>query len=187
MILRTYDGGNSWSSLFLGRSESINDLSVCDGAIISVGSNGLFAVSRDEGTTWQLFHPGTSNDLNAVVTPGNGRILCIGEYGVIIKTDMPPQIIQPEGDGDISQRNIARQIKSFCEKPSIEFESRQITEGRIEVFDVSGRMIISDYKYLAEGNLPVINTSGTSLSSGLYFCRMFSDKRIVIRKFLVLR
>ncbi|HPI12279.1 MAG TPA: YCF48-related protein, partial [Catalimonadaceae bacterium] len=86
-ILRTDNGGISWTSQEGGTSKMLNDVLFLNNQTGWVcGSNGTLLKTMNGGETWQQFPFGTVKTLDALSFPVSNIGYAVGENGLIIKT-----------------------------------------------------------------------------------------------------
>jgi photosystem II stability/assembly factor-like uncharacterized protein len=81
-VYRSTDLGTSWEKIPLATTISIMSGRVlADGRVLLVGNNGLLALSRDGGQTFELHSSGRGRGFAAFVEV-DGRIILAGEGGI---------------------------------------------------------------------------------------------------------
>lgn len=184
IVMRSQDGGSSWIASYSGSSQRV--LSVCSSGemIFAAGNEGVLSVSTNWGGSWEVLVTGTSNSLNALVPLHDGSILCLGEFGTVIR------MLRRE---DSSGLRFVRQCNDESASGNIGLFPRndldQNTEMPVltEVYDLSGRLIITLNADAAHQDFQRV-VAGTKLAySGVYFVRTVSNKEITTRKYVVIR
>lgn len=91
VILRSADGGQSWTQAFSAPSEQrplLDVLFTRKDLAIAVGAYGAYYESTDGGKTWNPRKVlGEDKHLNAILELGEGRLLILGEAGLILGSD----------------------------------------------------------------------------------------------------
>ena len=96
-VLKTIDGGNSWTSNIISSSDLKGVTMIDTNTIIVVGFNGIMFHSIDSGLTWSSMYGPDSTNINCIYKY-NGNNLMIGSYGNISKlTYNPKSIYSPYG------------------------------------------------------------------------------------------
>ncbi len=93
MLLKTVNGGASWSGVTSGAAQTLNSVDAEDSnniptVVYAAGAGGVIVKSRDGGATWSTQVSGTSQVLNAVRFSHNGAafaVYAVGNNGVILK------------------------------------------------------------------------------------------------------
>lgn len=86
VVLRTTNGGDSWSSVTVG-STNLHALYFVSSTVgWVVGDNGVVYKSIDGGVTWTQQDAGTSMDLYAVIASSTSIAMVAGERSVVLKT-----------------------------------------------------------------------------------------------------
>lgn len=91
VILRTTDGGITWTPQFTGpdpEAPFLDLLALGQGHVLAVGAFGVFFESRDNGATWtQRAVLDVDLHLNRIVRTDDGRIYLAGESGTLLRSD----------------------------------------------------------------------------------------------------
>jgi photosystem II stability/assembly factor-like uncharacterized protein len=86
-LLRTFNGGNTWSRLSLGTTRWYGGLSFIDERNIAVvGENGVMIRSTDGGTTWESQNDGATAPLYGVSFSDAATGTAVGAEGSILRT-----------------------------------------------------------------------------------------------------
>lgn len=89
-IVRSGDGGASWTVQDCGLANSLQDISAWDvDRAVAVGNDGVVVVTSDGGASWQPIEVPRSevaNKLMRVRTPEPGRAWAVGMMGMILST-----------------------------------------------------------------------------------------------------
>ena len=86
VVIKSYNGGQSWTQLSSGTSEHLEDLYFFDennGRI--VGNNGLIRKTTNGGTTWTTEPTGTHAWLNGIYFPNSSKGWAVGQQSTILK------------------------------------------------------------------------------------------------------
>ena len=87
-ILRTTNGGNTWSSQSSGTINRLYSVSFTDSNNgTAVGGNGTIVRTTDAGNTWTIQSSGTSRDLYAVSFTDSNSGTAVGGNGTILRTN----------------------------------------------------------------------------------------------------
>jgi photosystem II stability/assembly factor-like uncharacterized protein len=89
-MVRSTDGGDSWSDVATGTGESIRDIDVSSqnaDFVLAVGTAGTCLLSTDAGQTWCLIDTGTTTDLYACDMALNGTWVVAGAGGLMLRTE----------------------------------------------------------------------------------------------------
>jgi photosystem II stability/assembly factor-like uncharacterized protein len=82
-IVRSDDGGASWTLVPSGTSEPLRGVTGDRGGVVVVGGHGTILASTD-GATFTAQHSPTAMGLTAVWANGHGRIFAVGDHGTIL-------------------------------------------------------------------------------------------------------
>ena len=86
-ILRTTDGGATWTSQTSGTSYYLSGVSFIDANNgIAVGFYGTIVRTTDGGATWNIQTSGTKNTLHSISYSDTNNGTAVGTYGTILRT-----------------------------------------------------------------------------------------------------
>jgi hypothetical protein len=86
-ILRTTNGGTTWTSQVSGTGNGLNGVSFVDANTgIVVGDNGTILYTVNGGTTWIGLASGTTYSLNGVSYGDATSITVVGQYGTVLRS-----------------------------------------------------------------------------------------------------
>jgi photosystem II stability/assembly factor-like uncharacterized protein len=86
-IIRTTDGGNTWSLLTTGTKNDLNHFQFLNSNMaFAVGTNGTILKTTDGGITWSILNSGTISNLTSVHFPSSNIGYATASDGTIIKT-----------------------------------------------------------------------------------------------------
>ncbi len=86
-ILRSSDGGASWTKVVSGTGSGLNSLAVVDNnRIIAVGDAGTILRSLDGGDSWDQVDSRTRSRLNSLAVLDNNRIIAVDDDGIILRS-----------------------------------------------------------------------------------------------------
>ncbi len=91
VILRSTDGGRTWSYSKIDRKQALFSAAPVDGRVIAVGEKGLVRISTDQGNSWVEPAPGTFPEvftfMRDVAFEPTGRVgYIVGQSGQILRT-----------------------------------------------------------------------------------------------------
>ena len=184
VVMRSQNGGSSWIASYSGSSQRV--LSVCSSGemIFATGDEGVLSVSTDLGTSWEALATGTSNSLNALVPLNDGSILCLGEFGTVIRMFRRQY---PSGHLFARQNNKETASRNLAVLPGNDLDQNTGIPVMTEVYDLSGRLIISLRTDASHQDIKKIFADDRLAYSGVYFVRSVSNKEITARKYVVIR
>ena len=88
LIIRTDDGGLTWSESQIPEVQRLNDLLIINETIvIAIGEGGLILKSQDGGIQWSKINSPTEKSLKSISKVNDNRILAVGESGVILLSE----------------------------------------------------------------------------------------------------
>lgn len=115
-ILKTSDGGQTWSSVYsTGGFYSVFCQSADTATVI--GSNGLIINTYDGGTSWDTIPSGTNNHLFCLFTGNEDAKFIVGEYGTVLKKNSNEDIWMPLSHGilkDLSTIRFTDESNGYC-------------------------------------------------------------------------
>ena len=87
LILRTGDGGRSWTVQKAGTTRTLTSVSFAnDQRGFAVGSGGLILATIDGGLSWNAQSSPTKNHLLSVYAPSQTKAYAVGAFGTILST-----------------------------------------------------------------------------------------------------
>lgn len=118
-ILKTSDGGQTWSSVYsTGGLYGLYSVfcQSADSATV-IGSNGIIINTYDGGTNWDTIPSGTNNDLFCLFTGSEDAKFIVGEYGTVLKKNSNEDIWLPLSHGilkDLSTICFTDEANGYC-------------------------------------------------------------------------
>ncbi len=105
IIIKTLDGGGTWTPISSGVTTDLNDISFSEDNIGTVvGDNGIILRTEDGGATWTAQQSGVTSPLTSIDFIDNQNGFVVGESGIILHTstggwdNLPPNIPEiPDG------------------------------------------------------------------------------------------
>jgi len=87
VIVRTTNGGNSWTPVASGTTVNLRGISEAGfNNALAVGENGLIISTSNNGAFWTTQNSGTSQHLNAISFADSSFGLAVGNNGTVLKT-----------------------------------------------------------------------------------------------------
>lgn len=87
VIVRSIDGGVSWSRVDVGTEAQLSSVVAMQNDLwVAVGEVGTIVRSIDGGVNWSTIGSGTKYRLNKVITVPNGILVAVGEAGTILRS-----------------------------------------------------------------------------------------------------
>ncbi len=183
-VLRTGDGGDNWSNQYVGSSAFIWGIAAPDEAItFCVGDGGLITRTGDGGSTWEPQDSGTSVTLEGIdfIDPLIGTV--VGDGGTILRTETGGTL--PSNAPDIQPmptaalRLLPGGVNPFDQVTQILFETPRTGQVHIEVLDLAGRLVRSQWMHTRAGrhtwSWDGTDAAGRQVGSGTYYCRLRVD------------
>ncbi|GJQ31731.1 MAG: hypothetical protein HBSAPP04_05700 [Ignavibacteriaceae bacterium] len=85
-IIRSTDGGTSWSKLTINIPTGLNKLNSAYGIHLGAGNGGKVIRSTDGGLTWSFLATSTTNDLFDIISISPALIFACGANGTVIRS-----------------------------------------------------------------------------------------------------
>ncbi len=183
---RSTDGGKSFTRL-TGIKFGVNVLRIDknDNIYIASITNGVLALSKDNGDTWQSLNTGLIKSIFTTdICFGNNNDAYLGSYyNGVFKTKELTAVdehrLNDKSDLDIYQN-------PSSDKISISFTDSELSNISIAIFNILGIEIKRfDEKELSGKSLVSLSTA--DFPSGVYFCSINSRTKIIIKNFVVVR
>jgi len=86
IILKSSDGGQTWSEIELGSLKNVNDIELKNGFGYFVGENGSIFKTIDGGTSWQASSSNITSSLYGVAVLNDNTAIAVGSPGKILRT-----------------------------------------------------------------------------------------------------
>jgi len=175
-IIKTTNGGSSWTSLSSGTSENLNSICFTDSVTGYVVGNNIILKTIDGGINWTSQSMATSGELLSVYFPSfeAGYIVSVG--GIILKT------INGGGLG-FNENGISSKFLKVFPNPAtdkITVSSSAITgNSQLSIFNVSGEKVMERQLTNTETQLDI-----GALPRGVYFVRVQDEKRVEVEKII---
>jgi photosystem II stability/assembly factor-like uncharacterized protein len=110
-ILRTADGGNTWTAKTSGTTRNLNSVYFLDATTgFAVGEAGVILSTSDSGNTWHAEASPTTTNLNAVTFIG-GKGYAVGDNGTILILN-GPRLVEMLAYGPLGSWNAANPLYS---------------------------------------------------------------------------
>lgn len=190
-IYKTTNSGATFFNQFSGANVSLNDICFINSNTgYIVGYGGTILKTTNAGNNWysQISH--TSNQLTGVdfSTPDTGYITAMG--GIILKTTDAGGLMNISTEWKTNGGNILSIINypnPFNNSTNIIYQLSEPTFARITVYDISGRVVNEFYyPYLLPG-IYEQKWTPESISSGIYFLKIETQKNFVVSKLSYIR
>ena len=192
-ILYITDGGLTWTPQTSGTAFRLYDIAFADdntGWI--VGDNGTILHSTDAGLTWTPQPSGTTNALLGIdfIDADNGWIS--GEGGTILRfTGTGGETgtgVEDEPDETPSTFALSQNYPNpFNPATTIAFTVARQGPGRLEVFDVLGRLVETLVDEPRAAGTYRVTWEASSLPSGVYLYRLQASGRVDTKRMVLIR
>jgi photosystem II stability/assembly factor-like uncharacterized protein len=191
-IMRTTDGGKTWSVVVSGTTANLFGVSTPNGInAIAVGSGGTALVSVDGGGSWDAQLIETNLDLFAVHFLDEDRGTIVGNLGIVFRTSLAstPTIVLPN-DRTVSLKEfeLAQNYPNpFNGATTISFRLSTSQPVTLRIHDVLGREVATlMHEVKPPGEYRVLWES-TSVPSGVYFCCLHVGSSLVTKRMVLLK
>jgi len=192
-IYKTRDGGNTWQN-YGEVSGRIMDIEFMPGdpSKVWITTDSRLCFSSDTGKTWTYQNIYSRGEDIVFVDSHNGWLLC--DDGVIYHTTSGGSTqISSKMNDQPGQYTLLRNFPNpFNSLTTIQFSVPKQSDVTFKIYNTTGQEITQLFhKTVAPGNYSVNwdgkNHSGQSVSSGLYFAKVFSEDKIQTIKLLLIR
>ena len=197
-LIRSTDQGISWNYQFVGGNTLRGIVFPNSNIGYAVGGTGRIVKTTNSGVNWAIQSSGINNHLQSVSFSDTLNGTVVGHFGTILRTT----------NGGVSNIKLVNSKlpngfylsqnypNPFNSSTIIEFGIPKSSKVQLIIYDLLGRHIttlIDDE--LQKGNYKVIFyleesnnlTLSESLTSGIYFYRLASNKYISIKKFIIIK
>lgn len=177
VILKTTDGGLTWDNNTFDNLPSLSSVHFpCPDTGYAVGGDGTILKSTNRGGSWVHQFSGTNLWLKAVCFFDKDNGLIAGTSGLILKTNDGGVL----GIAEFAENKHTCNIYPNPSKDILWIEMPADTKKIIaSIIDIHGRSVITEN---LSGERISINIK--DLPSGVYMIRLFSDRNIIIERFI---
>jgi hypothetical protein len=176
-ILRTNDGGGTWTSQRSGttnRLSGVRFFNATSGFVI--GDRGTMLRTTNGGATWFPQSSGTSNTLCGITVNTGNTCVVVGDRGTILRTNVTGLITFAGQRYESSipvQCSLAQNYPNpFNPSTAISYQLTAVSFVTLEVFDVLGRKVATLVDAIQTPGAHLAKWDGSALSSGVYFYRL---------------
>ncbi len=190
-IIRRAIADTAWSTYPFGPSSPsviLRDVSApSTHTAYACGSGGIVFRTLDGGATWTSVPTGTTTRLNAIDFLNDHRGLAVGELGTVIftasgTTDVPAGPELPYG-----YRLYNNYPNPFNPGTTIRFCIPRREHVSLKVFDVLGRAVATLVDEEREPGDYTARFDGSAMASGIYICRLVTDRYAASTAMLLLK
>ncbi len=185
-ILRTIDGGTSWSSI-LTTAAAVNCIRIKNGMGFAVTADGSIYRSTDAGATWaQMYSPvqGTAVLYNiSLLSPQDAY--AVGSGGTILRYASPAGV---ENCSTIARAALLQNVPNpFGTRTRIEYRLQVDQDITLKLYDVQGRELRMLSSGPRQAGTHGFELDADGLAEGAYFYRLeaggvVETRRLVIRR-----
>lgn len=182
-IYRSTNQGFNWVRVLTGSFYGSVEVSPDNPMLVYAGSNAGLHRSTDGGNTWVLYND-SFNPSKSVISiskdPGSGDTLYIATFDAVYKVyDSWVGINQISANVPDTYALLQNFPNPFNPVTKIRFNSSGSKHVKIEVYDVSGKLVSVPVNGVVNEGTFEAEFNGSDLSSGIYFYSMYVDSRIV--------
>jgi hypothetical protein len=185
VVFRTADGGNHWSrSVIAGPEDLLNDVFFVNPATgYIVGNNGKMFKTTNGGDTWIQEPSLTANNLHSVFFISENLGWAVGSNGTILRYGNPNISVTELDDNNFEGVNIFP--NPFSSQASLTFTTLEKMEVRVEIYDLSGRMLGQVFKGTLLPGAQLLDLDLPEMRNGIYFCRISHECGNVCKSFVI--
>jgi hypothetical protein len=191
MILRTTNGGTTWTSQISGATNPLRGVSFTDANTgTAVGDNGTIRHTTNGGTTWTGQTSGTTNGLSSVFFINVSTGTAVGAAGIILRTTTGGTTwVREDLDGQIPRTFMLEQNHPNPFNPATTISFRLLSRSFVSltIFDFVGREVATLFSQELSAGKYSQQWSAAGLPSGVYFYRLQAGVSLETRKLMVLR
>ncbi|MBI5541054.1 MAG: T9SS type A sorting domain-containing protein [Bacteroidia bacterium] len=199
------DGTNIWVKQYVG-SGNTNPASMFlddnSNSFIYMSNGQILQYNSSGSITDSISLQGTNNTIYAKPYKMNNLFLC-GSFvnNITLPSDSGDISLVSKGGKDvfvsklsinnvgIPEYNIQPITIGIFPNPafeslSIKFDSNKMLKGNIEIYSVTGKILIcKKFNNMSETN-PIVNLNIEQLNCGMYFCKVFTDEKVFVKSFI---
>jgi hypothetical protein len=190
-ILRTTDGGVTWTLVFGGTSESLNSVSMSSADVGTiVGSLGVILRTTDGGITWVKQTCPSRNDFRGVSFSDADHGTAVGLYGTILRTNNGGVTFVNEGTlpGVPENYSLSNNFPNpFNPTTRIRYSIPNVSRVLVKIYDVLGNEIETLVDQEKPAGTYELNWNAEGLPSGVYFYQLKAGEFIQTKKMILLK
>jgi len=191
IILRTTNGGTTWTSQTSGTINSLYGVSFTDSDNgTAVGDDGTILRTTDGGATWTQQTSGTTNSLYGVSFTDSENGTAVGMQGTILRTtNGGVSFVEEEEIDEIpTGYKLSNNFPDpFNSSTKIRYSVPQSSQLQIKVFDLLGNEI----ETLVNEEKPIgtyeITWTAENVTSGIYYYRLRAGSFLETKKMVLLK
>ncbi len=188
-VYKTTDGGYSWRSTHLSDFCRLHDINFIDaGNGYIVGDDGKIFYSSDMGESWLPQSSGINQNLNSIIFLSDRLAYITGDFGAILRTTTGGFVsVKTTSDAPAQFRLYQNFPNPFNPSTKIKFNLQSDIRVRLEIFDISGRLVknlVNDFFYAGTYE---ITFNGTAFSSGVYLLSLKAGSDRMTKKLILLK
>lgn len=176
-IIKTTDGGTTWSALTSGTTTKLNTaFCVNNNTFYIAGDTGSILKTTDGGLNWEQQYSGTSQHLNIIYCIDQVTCLIGGDNGIILKTTNGGTVITPQ---DKKKNDIRVYHDPF--QTAITVDLGDLRPGScdkwvLQVCDRTGKAVLNEP---LSNKTPIQLFYTDKLNEGAYFYRITGDGQLI--------
>jgi photosystem II stability/assembly factor-like uncharacterized protein len=194
-LIHTTDGGSTWASQAYQSSYGLNDLKFVNGIGYAVGESAVGNVSlmirsTDNGSSWHVINPGTSQFLYGVHFTSRNSGWIAGFNGTIMRTtDGGVTFVGENPSPPVPQAMVLSQNfpNPFNPSTTIQFSISHASQVSIRIFNTLGEELQTLVSAEFVAGTYTTKWDANNISSGLYFYRLQAGDFVQVKKLIVLR
>ena len=191
-ILRTLDGGATWTTQATGMTQSLNGVWTLNGVnALAVGAAGTVLASSDIGATWSRQVTETAQDLYAAHFADVERGMIVGSKGVVLRTPLagvPTAIPWSDHPSVPTDAALAQNYPNpFNGITTVEFRIARYELISLKVYDILGREVATLMDEMKGPGTYRLQWDSRNLPSGVYLCRLRAGDFRTVKKMVLLR
>ncbi|MBL8029423.1 MAG: T9SS type A sorting domain-containing protein [Fibrobacteres bacterium] len=197
-IMRTQNGGASWSSARINDFTWLQDVKYIDSLrAVVVGERGVVFSSTDGGTTWSKRYPRHTSSTNApwfraLYTINSANMWMVGDSGIIMKGRFFSHTTAAELNTKKNNTDALNILSAYSVSQNdvcVKYHTNASSKLILVIYDVSGRTVFNkSINTQTAGSGYIGLKPKKKLSTGTYYLRMISEKKIIATKrFIVIK
>ncbi|MFA6470109.1 MAG: YCF48-related protein [Bacteroidota bacterium] len=188
-IYKSTDSAHTWSAANSGLSDwDISSFAVSEPGLVYASSNvkGVFKTT-DGGTNWEDISAGLTEKQVKVLTMSSNAIFA-GTLSGVFKTTRPTAVKENKSHILPERYSLSQNYPNpFNPETNIEFHIPQNGFVSLKIYDALGREVAQLVNEVLNAGVYTAKFDGSSLSSGVYYCRMTAGNSSEMKKMLLLK
>jgi photosystem II stability/assembly factor-like uncharacterized protein len=184
-LLKTLDGGQTWFEIPAPHLDGAKGIEVVSAIELYAFYDNIIYLSTDGGQTWNNFSTGIQTNLKAIYPLANNICYTVGSFGNLYYAIQMPlandQIVLPE------ELSLTNYPNPFNPTTTISYSLPQASYISLVIYDLQGHALTELINSWQTPGAYHIQWSADHYTNGYYLARLITDKKVVVKKMILLK